>query len=386
MSFGLLVRQPAPWLPAHSCPPPRSRRRAGPTTGRGLCRSRWPPPSSDLAHGQEQDLPGSLATHPVTLRRSTTPDDPSRLAARGAAGAAPRLTALKASSLQLSRLTATLRNLLSTLHDARCRAPCKTRFRLAGCAFAGRESNPLGSVGRFQIISSPFPGLRLKLGHSSMPIDRFEIRRPLSPESVAQLARDLCHGHQPPAAPARMLRARGRSRAATAGRVGAAARREDRAPPRVPARIARRPPSPDPRGAPNPGGSASIGATLHRPGARAWRPAPRDSAGPRLAPVQGFIPAASVQRSDSLDPVGGENCDQDARARSSASLNRTLRPPGNSISRPAVSKSSLQKSSGWKSTRALSSFHNPRGIPHDRAVLRLGTDMLQVAELGARKP
>ena len=34
------------------------------------------PPSSDLAHGQKQDLPGFLAPHPVTLRRSTTPDDP----------------------------------------------------------------------------------------------------------------------------------------------------------------------------------------------------------------------------------------------------------------------------------------------------------------------
>ena len=122
------------------------------------------PPSSDLAHGQKQDLPGFLAPHPVTLRRSTTPDDPSRLAARGASGAAPRLTTLKASSLQLSRLTATLRHPLSTLHDGRCRTPCKTRFRLAGCTFAGRESNPLGSVERFQINSSSFPGLRLALG------------------------------------------------------------------------------------------------------------------------------------------------------------------------------------------------------------------------------
>ena len=51
-----------------------------------------------------------------------------------------------------------------SLHDGRCRTPCKTRFRLAGCTFAGRESNPLGSVGRFQIISSPSPGLRLALG------------------------------------------------------------------------------------------------------------------------------------------------------------------------------------------------------------------------------
>ena len=47
------------------------------------------PHSSVLAHGQEQDLPGSLAIHPVTLRRSTTPDDPLRLATDGASGAAP---------------------------------------------------------------------------------------------------------------------------------------------------------------------------------------------------------------------------------------------------------------------------------------------------------
>ena len=105
--------------------------------------------------------------------------DASRLANSGAAGAAPRLTTLKASSLQLSRLTATLHRPLSTLHDARCRAPCKTRFRPAGCAFAGRGSNPLGRFERFQINSSSFPGLRLALGqfctpiggHSSMPID-----------------------------------------------------------------------------------------------------------------------------------------------------------------------------------------------------------------------
>ena len=56
------------------------------------------PPSSDLAHGQEQDLPGSLAVHPVTLRRSTTPDDPLRLANSGASGAAPTRLTMKASS------------------------------------------------------------------------------------------------------------------------------------------------------------------------------------------------------------------------------------------------------------------------------------------------
>ena len=41
---------------------------------------------------------------------------------------------------------------LSTLHERRCRHPRKTRFRLAGSAFAGRASNPLGRDERFQII------------------------------------------------------------------------------------------------------------------------------------------------------------------------------------------------------------------------------------------
>ena len=42
---------------------------------------------------------------------------------------------------------------LSTLHERRCRRPCKTRFRLAGSAFAGRVSNPPGRVERFQVTS-----------------------------------------------------------------------------------------------------------------------------------------------------------------------------------------------------------------------------------------
>ena len=58
-------------------------------------------------------------------------------------------------------VTATLHHLLSTLHDGRCRTPCKTRFRLAGCAFAGRGSNPLDRYKRFQIMSSSSPGLTL---------------------------------------------------------------------------------------------------------------------------------------------------------------------------------------------------------------------------------
>ena len=72
------------------------------------------PYSSGLARGQEQDLPGSLATHPVTLRRSTTPDDPLRLATSGASGAAPTQLTMKASSLDRFRGCTPLHHLLST--------------------------------------------------------------------------------------------------------------------------------------------------------------------------------------------------------------------------------------------------------------------------------
>ena len=53
---------------------------------------------------------------------------------------------------------------LCTLHDARCRAPCNTRYRLTGFVSAGRESNPLARVERFQImfpsfLRSPFQDL-----------------------------------------------------------------------------------------------------------------------------------------------------------------------------------------------------------------------------------
>ena len=75
-------------------PPPRRRRRRT-----GVWISCWPSLSSFLAHGQGQDLPGFLAIHPVTLRRSTTPDDPLRLACNGASGAAPTRLTMKASSI-----------------------------------------------------------------------------------------------------------------------------------------------------------------------------------------------------------------------------------------------------------------------------------------------
>ena len=85
-------RQPAPRAPAGfvsamSAPAAvQARRRAGIFVVHA-----GNPFSSVLARGQEQDLPGSLAIHPVTSRRSTTPDDPLRLAHSGASGTAPTL-------------------------------------------------------------------------------------------------------------------------------------------------------------------------------------------------------------------------------------------------------------------------------------------------------
>jgi len=61
-----------------------------------------------------------------------------------------------------------LQHPLSTLHERRRRRPCKTRFRLAGCASTGRASNPLDRCERFQIsASSSFPGLVLSQAESS---------------------------------------------------------------------------------------------------------------------------------------------------------------------------------------------------------------------------
>ena len=82
----------------------RSRRCTGMATGRDSGFYCWHFPFQRACpRGQEQDLPGSLATHPVTLHRSTTPDDPLRLAIGGASGAAPTRLTMKASSLDRFR-------------------------------------------------------------------------------------------------------------------------------------------------------------------------------------------------------------------------------------------------------------------------------------------
>ena len=120
---------------------------------------------------QEQDLRGPLATLPVALRLSKTPDDPLHLACRGGSGAAPRPNTPRASSVSMiSRLTEPLHHTLSTLHDGRCRTPCKTRFRLAGCAFAGRGVEPAGSQRKVSVhvipLSRAYPVARALSDHA----------------------------------------------------------------------------------------------------------------------------------------------------------------------------------------------------------------------------
>ena len=54
---------------------------------------------------------------------------------------------------------------LSTLHERRRRLPCKTCFRLAGCASTGRGLNPLDRFERFQVTShSPFQDFACRKG------------------------------------------------------------------------------------------------------------------------------------------------------------------------------------------------------------------------------
>ena len=154
MAFGLLIRQPTPRGACHvRVRPRRSRRRAGSATGQGLHCSRWPPRSSGLAHGQEQDLPGSLTIHPVTLRRSTTPDDPSRLAYSGRFLCCPR--PLNTEGVIDSDFEASSAASSPAVYASRRALPRATQDSLpaGGLRLAGRESNPLDRYERFQFNS-----------------------------------------------------------------------------------------------------------------------------------------------------------------------------------------------------------------------------------------
>ena len=162
MSFGLLIRQPAPRVPAGvrvrpgALPSPY---RPGDGPGSGF--SCWQSPFQPLwprARAGSPRFPGDPSRDFAPVhdpRRPVAPRHWRRFRC------CPHTINNEGVIIYRFRGCATLRHLLSTLHDGRYRTPCKTRFRLAGCAFAGRESNPLDRYERFQVISSPSPGLSL---------------------------------------------------------------------------------------------------------------------------------------------------------------------------------------------------------------------------------
>jgi hypothetical protein len=146
--------------------PPRPRGALPTPSGR----SSDPEPCSTGAPPRSVSMRTPMGSHRLPgdpSRASALLSDPGRIGRPGHHGlpdAAPAIGTTKASATTTSRGSITrLQHTLSTLHDRRRRRPCKTRFRLAGSASTGGDSNPMGHSERFQIISFSFPGLRLSL-------------------------------------------------------------------------------------------------------------------------------------------------------------------------------------------------------------------------------
>jgi hypothetical protein len=92
-------------------------------------------------------------TRPVPLPCSKTPAEPVILAIAAFPMLPPHPTQRRLQRLHDFEAATGLQYPLSTLHERRCRRPCKTRFRLAGSASTGRVLNPLGHDERFQVTS-----------------------------------------------------------------------------------------------------------------------------------------------------------------------------------------------------------------------------------------
>jgi hypothetical protein len=151
------IRFRAPRAPPCSCSPWRSRSGGGPLPGPGLLISRSAPLRRS-ARGHPLDLSGFLALRPRPLPGSQTPAGPAGPRPWRPCRCCPRAQHAEGSSTHMiSGLNPGLRYPLPTLHERRYRRPCKARFQLAGCAFAGRESNPLERYERFQVTSVLLP-------------------------------------------------------------------------------------------------------------------------------------------------------------------------------------------------------------------------------------
>ena len=163
----LWIRFQAPRAPPSSCSPRRSRSGGGPLPGLGTLVSRSAPLRRS-ARGHARDLSGFLAFPPIPLPGSQTPAGPAGPRPLRPCRCCPRDHHAEGSSEHIiSRLTPGfgIRCLRFTSGVAVTHARLASGWRAA--AFAGRESNPLERVERFQVIPFSFPGLLLTLGGST---------------------------------------------------------------------------------------------------------------------------------------------------------------------------------------------------------------------------
>jgi hypothetical protein len=119
--------------------------------GPGLCWCR-PPCSGFASRGREWDLSGLQAIHPVPLLRSRTPVEPTCPRLCRSRRCCPRIPDDEGFGENDFGANPQLRHLLPYASRVALPHTCKARFRLAGCAFAGRESNPLDRYERFQLV------------------------------------------------------------------------------------------------------------------------------------------------------------------------------------------------------------------------------------------
>jgi hypothetical protein len=105
-----------------------------------------------LSRGREWDLPGLQAIHPVPLLRSRTPVEPTCPRQYRSRRCCPRIPDGEGFGENDFGANPQLWHLLPYASRVALPHTCKACFRLAGCAFAGRESNPLDRDDRFQLV------------------------------------------------------------------------------------------------------------------------------------------------------------------------------------------------------------------------------------------
>jgi hypothetical protein len=136
-------------------------RRSAPENGGGPFQARaLGQPAAPLLRlsirGREWDLSGLQAIHPVPLLRSRTPVEPTCPRQCRSRRCCPRIPDYEGFSENDFGANPQLQHLLPYASRVALPHTCKARFRLAGCAFAGRESNPLDRYERFQLVFTIF--------------------------------------------------------------------------------------------------------------------------------------------------------------------------------------------------------------------------------------